>query len=185
MTKAEARKLYLQKRTVLVGAHEMSLRIHKNILASGYLKSAKTVHIFMATMEEPDTWELIKDLRSRKKKIVIPRVNNSGTLDHFYYKNFEQLTEGAFGILEPTDGIPAKVEDIDLVFVPLVAFDKEGNRVGYGKGFYDRFLKNCRPDCVKAGLSFFPPADVFDDVEDHDIPLDVCFTPNNLYTFGS
>jgi 5-formyltetrahydrofolate cyclo-ligase len=182
MTKAEARKLYLKKRKVLLGV-DMSERLTKSIFASGYVKSIKTVHVFMSKGDEPRTWELIKGLRRRSKKVVIPRITNSGTLDHFYFERFEQLTEGPFGILEPVDGVPAKVQDIDLVFVPLVAYDIKGNRVGYGKGFYDRFLASCRPDCVKAGLSFFPPADVFDDVEEHDVPLDVCFTPNHIYKF--
>jgi 5-formyltetrahydrofolate cyclo-ligase len=184
MTKAEARQLYLKKREVIM-TNAMNERLPKNIFDSGYLEPVETVHIFMSTQSEPDTSEIINELRRRSKKVVIPRVNKSGTLDHFYYEGFEQLREGAFRIPEPIDGVPAKVEDIDFVFVPLVAYDTEGNRVGYGKGFYDRFLKSCRPDCIKAGLSFFPPADVFDDVEPHDVALDICFTPNNIYTFGS
>jgi 5-formyltetrahydrofolate cyclo-ligase len=184
MTKAEARSLYLKKREAIMTAG-MNERLHENVFSSGYLKPVDTVHVFMSTRNEPSTLELIEGLCRRSKKVVIPRVTASGTLDHFYYEGREQLTEGAFGILEPVDGIPARAEDIDLVFVPLVAYDTKGNRVGYGKGFYDRFLKGCRPDCLKAGLSFFPPADVFDDVEEHDVPLDICFTPDKTYTFGS
>ena len=69
------------------------------------------------------------------------------------------------------------------MFIPLLAFDVCGNRVGYGKGFYDDFLKNCSKDTVKIGLSFFEAETVIHDVELHDVRLDYCVTPNKSYTF--
>jgi 5-formyltetrahydrofolate cyclo-ligase len=70
-----------------------------------------------------------------------------------------------------------------VVFVPLLAFDKQGNRVGYGKGFYDRFLANCKPETIKIGLSFFEVENEIADVFNNDIELDYCVTPNKIYTF--
>ena len=70
-----------------------------------------------------------------------------------------------------------------MVFVPLVAFDELGNRVGYGKGFYDEFLKNCSKDTIKIGLSFFEAEAVISDIELHDVPLDFCVTPGKIYNF--
>ena len=64
-----------------------------------------------------------------------------------------------------------------LVLVPGVCFDQTGHRVGYGKGFYDRFLKTCRPGCLKVGLSYFEPVDPIDDVHDGDVRLDFIVTP--------
>jgi 5-formyltetrahydrofolate cyclo-ligase len=185
MTKAEARDFYLKKRQELSDAEREGLnrRIQKNILESSYFRAAGTVHIFlsMERTHEPDTWKLLEE----KKTFIIPKINASGTLDNFYYEGLGQLKQSRFGILEPVRGIQANIKKIDFVFVPLVAFDVKGNRVGYGKGYYDKFLKECRPDCVFAGLSFFDPEKEFSDVESHDVPLNLCFTPSKIYTFGS
>ncbi|HEX8060928.1 MAG TPA: 5-formyltetrahydrofolate cyclo-ligase [Cyclobacteriaceae bacterium] len=191
MTKAEARQYYLEQRKALSDAERdiLNFKIYNRIFASGYLELKKTVHIFlsMERTEEPDTWQLIDKIRRELPhvRLVIPRINDSGSLDHFYFEGLHQLKQNNFGILEPAQGIPATLTKLDFVFVPLAAFDVEGNRVGYGKGYYDRFLKECRPDCVKAGLSFFEPAETFSDVEAHDVPLNLCFTPTQVYTFGS
>lgn len=183
MTKSEARKFYLEKRLALSDAErdELNLSIQKKVLESDYFREAETVHIFlsMERTREPDTWKLL----DQKKKFIIPRINESGTLDHFYYEGLNQLKQNRFGILEPTHGVRASINKIDFVLAPLAAFDSEGNRVGYGKGYYDKFLKDCRPDCIIAGLSFFEAAQPFSDVEPHDVPLDVCFTPNWVYNF--
>jgi len=74
--------------------------------------------------------------------------------------------------------------EIDLIFVPLLAFDETGNRVGYGKGFYDKFLTKCRPDAIKVGLSYFEAIDRISDSEQFDIPLNYCITPQRIYEFG-
>ncbi|MEO7766605.1 MAG: 5-formyltetrahydrofolate cyclo-ligase, partial [Ferruginibacter sp.] len=83
-----------------------------------------------------------------------------------------------YGIEEPVEGIDMYPMEIDLVIVPLLCFDKKGNRVGYGKGFYDRFLKQCRKDCVKIGFSYFNPVDQVEDVNKYDIKLDYGITPD-------
>jgi 5-formyltetrahydrofolate cyclo-ligase len=72
---------------------------------------------------------------------------------------------------------------IDVVFVPLLAYDKQGNRVGYGKGFYDKFLSLCKPEVVKIGLSFFEPEDLIDDVFENDVKLDYCVTSERVICF--
>jgi 5-formyltetrahydrofolate cyclo-ligase len=89
----------------------------------------------------------------------------------------------ALNIHEPDGGIAVSASEIDLVFVPLLAFDKKGYRVGYGKGFYDKYLPGCRPDCIKAGFSYFEPVESISDRHDFDVPLDLCITPQNLYVF--
>lgn len=88
-----------------------------------------------------------------------------------------------FGIEEPVDGINMIPTEIDLVIVPLLSFDKQGNRVGYGKGYYDRFLKRCRKDCMKVGFSYFDPVDQIDDINKFDIKLDFGITPDFIYQF--
>lgn len=88
-----------------------------------------------------------------------------------------------YEIEEPVDGIPIAGNTIGLVIVPLLAFDNNGNRIGYGKGYYDRFLAGCREECIKVGLSYFEPIDNIDDVNEHDIKLDYCITPGGIFAF--
>jgi 5-formyltetrahydrofolate cyclo-ligase len=88
-----------------------------------------------------------------------------------------------FNIYEPEEGNQVAVSEIDMIFVPLLAFDKKGYRVGYGKGFYDKFLASCRKDCIKAGFSYFEPIDEIRDKDDFDVPLDLCITPQTVYVF--
>ncbi|MEP7110498.1 MAG: 5-formyltetrahydrofolate cyclo-ligase [Ferruginibacter sp.] len=88
-----------------------------------------------------------------------------------------------FGIEEPVDGINMYPAEIDLVIVPLLSFDKNGNRVGYGKGYYDRFLKQCRKDCIKIGFSYFEPVEQVDDINKFDVKLDYGITPDAIFHF--
>ncbi len=88
-----------------------------------------------------------------------------------------------YGVAEPIDGIDMFPTEIDLVIVPLLSFDKKGYRVGYGKGYYDRFLKQCRKDCIKIGFSYFDALDHIADVDKYDIRLDYCITPETVYEF--
>ena len=94
-----------------------------------------------------------------------------------------EYKENEFAIPEPVVGELLPPEEIDAVFVPLLAFDKKGFRVGYGKGFYDRFLTCCREDILKIGFSYFDPVDSIEDMNEFDVPLNVCITPNKLYEF--
>ena len=89
----------------------------------------------------------------------------------------------AYGIPEPATGAVADAHLLDAIFVPLLAFDRQGNRVGYGKGFYDRFLQSCRGDCLKIGLSYFDAVERIEDAGNFDVPLDYCITPHTNYVF--
>ena len=88
-----------------------------------------------------------------------------------------------YGIDEPIDGKQVLPEAIDWVLLPLLAFDRRGYRVGYGKGYYDKFLKECRDDVVKIGFSFFGPVDRISNVNRHDERMDYCITPDDIYRF--
>ena len=93
------------------------------------------------------------------------------------------LSKGAFGLLEPKGGLTASVADLDLMVVPGVAFDRTGHRLGYGKGFYDRFLGLCKSDVIKLGLSYFEPINNLTDCNESDLPLSSCITPTQYYFF--
>ena len=94
-----------------------------------------------------------------------------------------EFSQNAYGIAEPVAGKEIHALDIDAVFVPLLVFDIKGYRVGYGKGFYDRFLSVCRDDVYKIGFSHFDPVDCIDDINQFDVPLNLCITPNKIYEF--
>jgi 5-formyltetrahydrofolate cyclo-ligase len=88
-----------------------------------------------------------------------------------------------YGIVEPIQGEELPPTDIDIVFVPLLVFDKNGYRVGYGKGFYDRFLAACAIGIKKIGFSYFPPVPPIPDINQFDVPLTIGVTPDRMYEF--
>ncbi|HWB26476.1 MAG TPA: 5-formyltetrahydrofolate cyclo-ligase [Chitinophagaceae bacterium] len=92
-------------------------------------------------------------------------------------------TTNSYGITEPKQGTIIEPAEIDLVFVPLLVCDMQGYRVGFGKGFYDRFLECCRTDIIKVGFNYFAPVDKIDDTQPFDVPLDYCVTTETIYEF--
>jgi len=143
-------------------------------------------HIFLpiSKNKEPDTSYLLSVLHGKDKNIVVPKVSGQH-LKHYLLTDSTTLKNSDWDIPEPTDGIEIPVKKIDVVFVPLLAFDEEGNRVGYGKGFYDNFLTSCRPDTVKVGLSLFAAVKKITDTFEKDISLDYCVTSKKNYSFIS
>jgi 5-formyltetrahydrofolate cyclo-ligase len=119
-------------------------------------------------------------------KLSLPRMLpdfNSAAMVAEELGSSTQFFINAFGIPEPKGGSEISPERIDLVIVPLLCFDKSGNRVGYGKGYYDRFLKKCRKDCIKIGFSYFSPIVSIDDTNEFDIPLDYGISPDAIHEF--
>ncbi|MDB5201066.1 MAG: 5-formyltetrahydrofolate cyclo-ligase [Ferruginibacter sp.] len=107
----------------------------------------------------------------------------TNTLQSVVVNDNTVFSTNQFGIDEPVDGLDMFPQEIDLVIVPLLAFDEKGNRVGYGKGYYDRFLKTCRKDVLKIGFSFFEAEKKITDTDTHDVKLNYCVTPEKIYEF--
>lgn len=143
-------------------------------------------HLYLpiATKNEVDTSFTLSILHGKDKNIIVPKISGATTLQHILLTDSTKLVTNSWGVPEPVEGIEIKPSKIDVVFVPLLAFDTYGNRIGYGKGFYDTFLSNCRKDVIKVGLSMFTAEDEITDVSDHDIPLDFCVTPEKIYSFS-
>ncbi|HYG39954.1 MAG TPA: 5-formyltetrahydrofolate cyclo-ligase [Cytophagales bacterium] len=191
MKKAELRKLYLQKMTGL-SKEDHALK-SKNIcevfLSSFNLGQYKSLHIFLPIIRnnEVNTRCIIQEVKRLHPEIsiIIPK-SDFKTLDmsaHILGEETE-LVESPSGILEPSTLKFFNEEEIDIVILPLLAFDKKGFRVGYGKGFYDRFLKKCRKDVEKIGVSFFDPVEIIEDVNENDVPMEYCITPEKLFAFN-
>ena len=188
MTKQELRKLYLEKRRNLTDGEcaDFNLRLYNFFFASLDLSFIHVLHTYLPIegKNEPDTWMILDRVRREfpHVRISIPRVGTAGELENIFFEGPHQLQTNALGIQEPKQGVPTPVKKIDLVIVPLLSIDRQGYRVGYGKGYYDRFLQLCRPDCKKIGLSFFPCVERIG-IDSHDVPLDVCIIPNEVVSF--
>jgi len=190
MTKAELRKQYLNKRKQFA-AEELqlkSLQIGMQFFKHFNVENIRYLHVFLpiSRQNEIDTWPIIQ--RSLKNypslHIVIPRGNsNTLTLDNYCYTAETKLQTNQWGISEPVNGEMVAASLIEMVIVPLIAFDEKGYRVGYGKGFYDRFLAQCRKETVKVGLSIEAPVPEITDIDQYDIPMDYCITPEKLWEF--
>ena len=190
MTKAELRKKYILQRNALTEADyfECNRRLCDSFFSHVNLTAVKVLHTFlpMEKKREPDTWLIIDRIRRdfQSIRISIPKVNlKSAELEHFYLESRHRVRHSEWGIPEPEGGVPTPIEKIDMVIVPLLAFDQSGHRIGFGKGYYDKFLIKCRKDARKVGLSFFPPELQIKGLESHDIALDCCITPYRMYNF--
>lgn len=148
-----------------------------------------TVHLFLPITEkkEIDTFEFINFFKTQHPSIqmVVPRCD-------FKTKEMEAvifdpeatvLIKNKYQIPEPLYGEIVDTLTIDAVIIPLLAFDEQGHRVGYGSGFYDRFLEKCRPDVLKIGVSLFEPIEKVLDTHHQDIRLTHCITPKKIYSF--
>ena len=187
MNKTALRQKYKALRNSLSEnqVEEMSLAIANKILALP-LWEKTYFHIFLPITEQKEVnTEFILHLLSGKDKEIIVSKADFATrnMTHFLLTDNTKIKKNQYNIPEPIDGIEVPSNKIDVVFVPLLAFDKKGHRVGYGKGFYDKFLSECKPDVIKIGLSFFEPEELITDVFEGDVKLDYCVTPNEVYFF--
>lgn len=164
---------------------EMSLAIANKVLRLPIL--GKTYfHIFLPIIEhkEVNTEYILHLLSGKDKEIIISKSDfQTRAMMHFILTDNTKIKKNKYNIPEPVDGIEVPTHKIEVVFVPLLAFDKSGHRAGYGKGFYDKFLKECKPETIKIGLSFFEAEELIEDIFENDIKLDYCVTSNTVYQF--
>jgi len=152
-----------------------------NTLKSNFDLTNKNISIFIPIekFNEVNTWHFIDAIDAN---FYLPTVKNK-TLTHIKYENKQQLKLSSWGILEPTYGTEVHPIKFDIVIAPLLAYDLNGTRVGYGAGFYDGFLKNCNPSCKFIGVSFFETETKLIETYPTDIPLHYCVTPNQVIKF--
>ncbi len=189
MVKSELREIYKRKRKFLgeAGIEDLSSRIQTKLLDFlGNYPGVNHIHIFLPIdrFNEVNTLPLLQDLFQMGKTTY----SSSLSADKKTQMETVQIHPDtifqidAWGIPVPVNPTYVNPDPIQLVLIPLLAFDKRGHRLGYGKGYYDFFLKGLNKNVIKVGLSFFPPEENLP-VEDHDVPLNFCVTPQEIFEF--
>ena len=188
MKKKDIRDIYKRKRAELDDATRKS---HNDLIYKRFRKISLPklyyLHHYLPihTHYEIPIQRMVDDLIASNPNLIqiVPVVKGLEMLA-VIYNNGMEVKKNQWGIDEPIDLAYADISKIDCVFVPLIAFDLKGYRVGYGKGYYDRFLARCNPDVIKIGFSNFEPIDEISDTDKFDIPLNYCITPGRIYEFG-
>lgn len=180
MNKAQLRQRYLSKRKNLSSTqvNKYSQAISNRFFSNFDLSKITNLHIFLPILKqnEINTWLIIKKLRQNYPDISLITSKSdfqSNTMQSYVFDTDTQIIENSWGIPEPYNAVKFN-NTIDMILMPLLCFDNYGFRVGYGKGFYDRFLLNCNQNIIKIGLSLFEPIDKIDDVDKFDVKMDFC-----------
>lgn len=189
MLKKEARKLFREKRNgitdtqkikwddlLLIQFQQLPLPFLSIVLSFYPIEDKKEVNTFLLTdyllFKYPDL------------QLAYPKTDLSSSTMQAYRCHEETVFEkNQYHIYEPQYCEIISPQLLDMVLVPMLAFDRQGNRIGYGKGYYDSFLKQCRPDCIKVGVCYFEPIAPIADATDFDVPLNFCITPQQVYVF--
>ncbi|WP_019037804.1 5-formyltetrahydrofolate cyclo-ligase [Psychroflexus tropicus] len=184
MDKIGLRKKYkaLRHELSFTEVEDLSLDIANQLLKLD-IWSHEFYHLFLSitSKKEINTEYILQVIHGKDANVVVPKMKGD-ELVHYLLTDSTKLKLNQWNIPEPEKGIGIEPNQIDVIFVPLLAFDKTGNRIGYGKGYYDKFLKKCKPDAIKIGLSFFGPEQSIEK-EQHDIKLDYCVTPKQIFKF--
>ena len=187
MSKHRIREEYRKKRETLTQQeiNNYSNKINRLLIDNFNFKN-KTAHTFFSinNLKEFDT-SFINDFFFNTCKNVSTSITEYSplSLKHSIVTRNSEFVLDKFNIPTPTLIKPIQPNEIDIVIVPLLTFDNNGNRIGYGKGLYDSFLKECRSDCIKIGVSFFKACSENINIDQHDVKLNACVTPNKIYHF--
>ena len=144
-----------------------------------------TYHLFISSKpkNEVKTIKILSYLYDLGKVVVTSKMLPDKKLIHLRVNKSTRFIQNDYNILEPDSSEEILPTDLDVIIIPLLCFDKKGNRVGYGGGYYDKFLSKTGNDVLKIGLSFFEPVDCIDGITEIDVPLDICVTPEKVYDF--
>ena len=188
MLKSDLRKRYKNLRLSLSkeDVFFLSEQIFKNFVLQFNVTENQNIHIFLSIEKwnEVQTEFFIEYFLNKGIHLYIPRVKNN-IMETVPLTSETVFSEGSWGICEPLEeAVPEKSVHFDYILVPLLYSDSKGNRVGYGKGFYDNFFQQINPDALKVGLSYFLPEEKISDVSETDVPLDYLVTPTSVLSFG-
>lgn len=176
----------IEKRNTLTEQEvkDKSKKVIENLSSLKEFKEAKNILFYVSCKNEVDTQEVIQELLEKKEKnIIVPyTIKNKPKIFLSELKDFIELEPKTFGILEPKEKYIREFNNdkLDLVIVPAIVFAKNGHRIGYGYGYYDRFLKTIKKEIVKVGLAF--DFQLIDEIpeEKHDVPLNIIVTEKEI-----
>lgn len=181
--KQTLRKIFTEKRKSLSAdwAAQKSKIISQKLLGMEEIKSKNNFSLYLPTNNEVDTKEVIRKLSELKKTIFLPRYFENGKYHFVTFSSFESLEVGPYGILQPKNPKIVDSSQIEVAIIPGLAFDKKGVRLGYGKGVFDRLLKES--DSLKVGLAF--EFQVLEEIEAelHDLRMNVVITEKRILKF--
>ena len=143
----------LQRQFTQAQLDELSLSVEKKVFSNQRIINADIILMYYSLSDEINTHSLIDNLLSQGKKILLPYVTDEENMEIREYNGPYDLIQGAYGIMEPTGNSYCHIQDIDVALIPGMSFDKDKNRLGRGKGYYDRFLKKI-PNTYKIGVCF-------------------------------
>lgn len=171
----------LIRRKEILASDRVALDSAITKITYSFLQKRKTMEIalYYSLPEEVDTHELLQLLLNEEFNISLPSILANNTMQFSRIYSIKDLKPGKF-CLEPS-AIDANYVTPDMVLVPLVAFDAKGNRIGYGKGFYDMALSKI-PNTLKVGLAYSLQEIKVADIYSNDVPLDCIITENGVYT---
>jgi len=181
--KKSLRKFYLQRR-LQIPAGQIDLyneAIFEQVKTLQEFQEADIIHIYASMDErnEVDTYSIINHALKNKKRVIVPVMKPAGKLKHCEIDSTNSLKKNSWGVPEPVNQNPLEGINPDIIFVPMVAGDLQKNRLGYGKGYYDRFLASTKS--VKAGLLFEKQlSDESIPVDTYDVPLDILITEKRI-----
>ena len=184
MNKLALRNYYKEKRAQLEPEERLAASSKIALkLDSAFSFENELISVFLpiSRLFEIDTRFIIEKLSSMNTFCSPVADFSDHTMKHIQLSGDTILEENEWGIPEPSYGHIFKAEEISVVLVPLLISDIHGNRLGYGKGFYDRFLANTNKDVVVVGLNYFEPIEALPELNEHDIPLHYLITPENVH----
>jgi 5-formyltetrahydrofolate cyclo-ligase len=187
MLKAELRKVYKTKRAQLaqIELERCSAEIAGHLFSFIDWRNKK-VSLFLPIerLKEINTFPILHGLSDLGATILLSKTNfETNGMELFVFENEQLIQINKWGIPEPIGGEKFNPKEVDVVILPLLISNEKGYRVGYGKGFYDRFLIECKSDVLKVGINFFDELVEIDDINVFDIPLDILITPENIHYF--
>jgi 5-formyltetrahydrofolate cyclo-ligase len=189
MTKKELREQYRKKRLAIT--EKEKTKLDDLLLIQFQQLSFSNVQVLLSYAPMQHTAEPDVHLCERYLQHQIPGLQiaypvidfATNTMQAMLIQEDTEFVLNTFKIEEPTGGEIIQPEVIDIIFVPMLVCDTKGHRAGYGKGFYDRYLNQCREEVLKIGFSYFEPVETIVDIHTFDIPLNYCITPHHIYEF--
>ena len=186
MKKNELREKYLKKRESFSKEQVLSLseKIFRNFTDNFKLSENQKVHCFLSIPEkgEVNTQLFLNEFFKNRIRVFVPKIYKKRLISVEITQE-TPLLKNSWGISEPESNEDSKERNFDYVLTPLLYCDIHGNRVGYGKGYYDGFFQTVNPETLKIGLNFFGPDENIDGVWENDIALDYLITPAETLSF--